>query len=62
MTGSTRKAIIRGARHGFNIIELALYFTCHKDKITHKDYLSFCNWAKTHDNFYYWLVNKTYTK
>lgn len=58
MSVAIKKAIIRGARYGFNIPELAIYFTFHKDKITHNDYLGFCKWAKGNENFYYWLRKK----
>lgn len=55
MGDSVRKAIIRAAQNGMNVIELALYFTCHKDKVTHEQYLLFCRWVKRNENFYYWL-------
>lgn len=55
MGNSLRKAIIRGAENGMNIVELALCFTCHKDKVTHQQYLAFCSWAKKNESFYYWL-------
>ena len=60
MTDAIKKAIIRGARFGLNIPELALNFCMNKDKISHKEYLSFCRWTKTHNEFYYWLRDRLY--
>lgn len=57
-----RKAIIRAARYGMNIPELAIYFCMNKQHVTHSEYIAFCNWTKEKDSFYYWLrrrLNKT---
>lgn len=57
-----KKAIIRAAKHGLNIMEIALCFCLHKDKVTYKNYLAFCEWAKSNEEFYYWLVGRLYIK
>lgn len=53
-----RNAIINGAKVGLNIPELALYFCSNKDKVTHKDYMAFCSWAKSNEKFFYWLRSR----
>lgn len=58
MNHKIKMAIVRAARYGFNIPEIALNFCMNKSKITHKEYLAFCRWAKTHEEFYYWLRNR----
>lgn len=62
MSLSVRKAIVRAASYGMNIPEIAVYFCTHKDKITHHEYLEFCDWAKKKDDFYYWLRHRLYVK
>lgn len=61
MNDFIKRTIIKSAWIGYNIPELALEFCCHKDKITHEEYLAFCNWAKKNENFYYWLKKRLHS-
>ena len=56
MGESVRKAIIKAAAYGFNIPEIALNFCMNKHRLSHSQYLAFCDWAKKNEGFYYWLV------
>lgn len=60
MNGKIKTVILNGAKKGLNIPEIALYLCCHKDKITHREYLQFVKWAKQNSDFYYWLCNRLY--
>ena len=55
MNNKIKTVIINAARAGFNLVEIALFFCGHKDKITHSEYLQFTKWAREKEQFYYWL-------
>lgn len=55
MGAEVKKAVVRAARYGFTVPEMAVHFAMHKDRLTHKQYLAFCHWVNGNEEFYYWL-------
>lgn len=58
MNDKIKTVVINGAKAGYNIPEIALYLSGHKDKVTHREYLQFTRWAKRNYKFYYWLRSR----
>lgn len=58
MNKKIKQAVVRAASYGFDIPGICVNFCLNKDKITHSEYIDFCNWAKQNYGFYYWLANR----
>lgn len=64
MNSKIKTVIIKAAKDGFNLPELALYLCGNRRIVANSgEYLQFIKWAEQNERFYYWLrsrLNATY--